>query len=289
MMSNKKTEHNIADQALRLLEIQCRFPVENLLAGEYHSVFKGRGVEFEEVREYAPGDDVRMMDWKVTARTGRPHIKRFIEERELMIYLAVDISASMDFGKGRSKREVAAEVCALIAGAAVKNNDRVGLILFTDQIEMMIPPGKGMAHLRRILDALLHHPAKGKKTDIKVAVEALAHLAQNRSVTLVISDFLTDDFLTEIETIAFRHDLTAVQIRSEHDYAPPIKELMRVEDSEEGGARWIDFSSVNDSTSDPFEGSYIDRLALTTDSDCVQELIGYFRMRKQRSAGEAGG
>jgi uncharacterized protein (DUF58 family) len=172
---------SVLDQHLNLLELKCRRPVEHLLAGEYRSVFRGRGVEFEDVRPYQPGDDVRTMDWKVTPRTGKPHIKRYIEEREQFIYLLGDVSASMRLDDGGMKHKTVVEISALITMSAIKNQDRVGLILFSDGVEQVVPPGKGRSHALRIMDERMNFKPKGKGTDI-------------------------------VETLAYRHDVNAIHI-----------------------------------------------------------------------------
>ena len=182
------------DQRLNLLELKCRRPVEHLLAGEYRSIFRGRGIEFEDVRPYQPGDDVRTMDWKVTARTGEPHIKRYIEEREQFFYLLVDVSASMRHGTHGRKAKTVSEVCALLTMAAIKNQDRVGLLLFSDEVEQIVPAGKGRSHAMRIMDELINFQPKNKGTDFVEALGRFGHIARKHSVVFVVSDFLTEDY-----------------------------------------------------------------------------------------------
>ena len=196
---------------IRLIQIHTSKAVNDVLAGEYHSVFKGRGMEFDEVREYAPGDDIRMIDWNVTARTGHPYVKRFVEERELTVLFVVDLSASGSFGtREQLKNEVAAELCALLAFSAIKNNDKVGLLVFTDQVELYIPPKKGVSHVLRVIRDLLNAQPHRSRTDITQALDFLGRVTHRRAVVFLVSDFQAAGYQKRLRIAARRHDLIAV-------------------------------------------------------------------------------
>ena len=233
---------NEAEHRLNLLELKCRKPVEHLLAGEYRSVFKGRGIEFEDVRPYQPGDDVRTMDWKVTARTGEPHIKRYIEEREQHFYLLVDLSASILHGQKSTKRETIVHICSLLTLAAIKNQDRVGLILFTDQIEHIIPPAKGRSHALRIMDALTNFTPQSKGTDFPTMLARFGHIARKHSVAFIVSDFLTDDYTDELQALSFQHDINAINLTEPEITTSNLTGLIRMEDAETNTQKVIDLT-----------------------------------------------
>lgn len=281
------------DRNLNFLELKCRYPVEHLLAGEYRSVFRGRGMEFEDVRPYQPGDDVRMMDWKVTARTGVAHIKRHIEEREQCLYLLVDLSGSMLHDAQGRTRQRAAKVCSLITMAAIRNQDRVGLMLFTDHIEWVIAPGKGRRHAMRIMDALLNFQPQGRGTDFMEMMGCFGHLAAKHSVVFVVSDFLTDGYVRELQALAFRHDVNAIHIAGPLAGPNDINGLVRMEDAETGVQRVIDLSA---NASDRRQGlrqqmleAGVDLLELADGVDCVEALAGFFHARQRRVIDETGG
>ncbi len=220
---------------VRRIEITTRGLVNEVFSGEYHSVFKGRGMSFAEVREYQYGDDIRGIDWNVTARTGSPHVKVFEEERELTLMLVVDVSASSEFGtRGRTKAELAAELCGVIAFSAIKNNDKVGLILFSDRIERFVPPRKGRRHALRVLRELLFHPAEGKGTDIGGALEYLARVAKRRAVVFLVSDFLAGGYEQALSVAARRHDLVAVRVGDRREQEIPPIGFVEFEDPETG-------------------------------------------------------
>jgi len=227
---------------VRQIEIRTRRLVNDSLAGQYHSVFKGRGMDFDEVREYVPGDEVRSIDWNVTARAGRPYIKKHTEERELTILLAVDVSASGNFGSGsRSKREVAAELASALAFSAIKNSDKVGLILFSDQIEQYIPPKKGRQHVLRVIREVLFLEPQRRGTDIVRALDFLNMVTTRRAVVFLISDFQTGDgnaslaaLRTALGLANRRHDLVAMHIRDPHEATLPNVGTLVVEDAETG-------------------------------------------------------
>ena len=220
---------------VRWIEITTRGLVNEVFSGEYSSVFKGRGMSFAEVREYQYGDDIRGIDWNVTARTGSPHVKIFEEERELTLMLVVDVSASSQFGtRGRMKSELAAELCGVLAFSAIKNNDKVGLILFSDRIEKFVPPRKGRRHALRVLRELLYHPAEGKGTDIAGALEYLARVTRRRAVVFLVSDFMAGEYGQALSVAARRHDLVAVRVGDRREEDIPPMGFVEFEDPETG-------------------------------------------------------
>jgi uncharacterized protein (DUF58 family) len=231
----------ILDQVHRI-EIQAGRLVDDLFAGEYHSVFKGHGVEFAEVREYQPGDDVRTIDWNVTARSGgKPFVKVFDEERELTVVLVVDASASGAFGSGkRLKGEVAVEISALIAFAAIRNNDRVGLLIFTDEVEVFIPPKKGRRHVLRVIRELLYHRPKGRRTSIAKALETLDRVVPRHAVVFVISDFIDDGYERALQRASRRHDVIAVSMEDPREGELPDVGFLTLHDAESGQQLVID-------------------------------------------------
>jgi len=228
---------------IRYIQIFTSRAVNDVLAGDYQSVFKGRGMEFDEVREYQAGDDVRTIDWNVTARTGHPFVKRYVEERELTVLLAVDISASGLFGSvAKRKSEVAAELCAMLAFSAIKNNDKVGLLLFSHRIEKFIPPRKGGSHVLRIIREVLGYQPEEKGTDIAQALEYLGKVAHKRGVVFLLSDFLSPDFKKPLGLLARRHDLIAISIIDRRELTVPALGLIELVDSETGASRVVDSS-----------------------------------------------
>ena len=284
------------ESQLNLLELKCRRPVEHLLAGEYRSVFRGRGVEFEDVRPYQPGDDVRSMDWKVTARTGEPHIKRYIEEREQFVYLLVDVSASMLHDADGKKRKTMAEVCALLTLAAVKNHDRIGLILFSDRIEQIVPPSKGRSHAMRIMDELMHFKPQGRGTNFTEMLGRFGHMARKHSIAFVVSDFMTDDYVQELQALAFRHDINAINLSDPHLFDAKASGLVRMQDSESDEQRIVDLGRGGSDESEhsahlkqKMLESGVNLLDLQVGGDCVQALAGFFHERQSRQANETGG
>jgi uncharacterized protein (DUF58 family) len=290
------------DQRLRQLQLQTRYPVEHLLAGEYRSVFKGRGMDFDEIRPYEPGDDVRSIDWNVTARTGKPHIKRYIEERELAVWFLVDTSASCRTGHGeRTKWDVLHEICALLALSAARNNDRVGLILFSDRIEHINPPRKGRTHAMHLLSDMLSATPQGRGTNLQPALDAFAHLARRRSLAFLVSDFLFETGRDQLGSISFRQDLIAVAVNDPQEIAPPVCGLTAIRDSETGETMLCDLNRAH-------QGDYVrafaerraalrkeldavgtDLIELDTTSNCAEALTLFFRNRLRRAADETGG
>ena len=230
---------------VRRIQIQTRNTVNDLFAGQYHSTFKGRGMEFEEVREYMPGDDIRTIDWNVTARYGRPYIKKFTEERELTVMLLIDVSASNLFGsQSQLKRDLAAEIAAVIAFSAIRNNDRIGLILFSEQVEKVLPAQKGTQHVLRIIRELLTFEPTGKNSKLSPALDYLNHICSRRVTTFLLSDFYFDDTPESIlKTTARRHDLISIQLGDRCETALPAAGLITWKDAETGAYSLIDTSS----------------------------------------------
>jgi uncharacterized protein (DUF58 family) len=281
---------------IRLIQIHSRRAVNDVLAGEYHSVFKGRGMEFDEVREYAPGDDVRSIDWNVTARLGRPFIKRYVEERELTVLLAVDLSGSGAFGsRDQLKNEVAAEICALLAFSAIRNNDKVGLLVFTDGVEKYIPPKKGVSHaLRLIRDVLGFEPAR-RGTNLALALDYAARLLSRRAIIFLVSDFLDQDFEKPLRLVARRHDLVAVAVADPHEANLPDAGLVEFEDAETGERVVFDTGSETlrrrfrtlaleraALRRELFRSAEVDEIEVTAGEDYVLDLVRFFRRRESR-------
>jgi len=281
---------------IRYIQIYTSKAVNDVLAGEYHSVFKGRGMEFDEVREYTPGDEIRTIDWNVTARTGHPYVKRYVEERELTILFVVDLSASGAFGsREKLKNEVAAELCALLAFSAIKNNDKVGLIVFTDTVELYIPPAKGVSHvLRLIRDLLNFRPSRGR-TDIGVALDFLGRITHRRAVVFLVSDFLASGYEKRLRIAARRHDLIAVPVTDPREQTLPAAGLVELEDAETGETVTVDTGSAavrrryevlarqrEANLRSMFRSMSIDQIPVTTGADYVRKLVTFFRARERR-------
>src|SRR5688572_26309218 len=228
---------------IRKIEIYTSKLVNDRLAGQYQSVFKGRGMAFSEVRQYLPGDDVRLIDWNVSARMNEPYVKLFVEEREMTVMLLIDMSASGLFGSGlQSKREVAAEVAALVAFSAIKNNDRVGLIIFTDKVELFVPPKKGKKHVLRVITEILTFEPGSARTDLRVALDYLGKIARRRSVAFLVSDFLVDGWYHPLRIAANKHDLVPVVIGDPMEEKLPKLGLVCFEDLETGTVHEFDAS-----------------------------------------------
>lgn len=281
---------------IRILQITTRKVVNDVLAGEYGSVFRGRGMEFDEVREYMPGDDIRTIDWNVTARTGHPYVKRFVEERELTVIFLVDLSASGAFGSvDKLKNEVAAELCALLAFSAVKNNDKVGLVVFTDQVEMFIPPKKGTQHVLRVIRELLNFKPRQAQTDIVGALEYLGRVTTKRAVVFLVSDFQAEGFEKPMRVLAKRHDLIAVTVVDPREVRLPNVGLIELEDAETGELVLVDTSSAAvrksyehlgreraDRFRELFASMGVDQIDIMTGKDYVPKLVHFFRVRERR-------
>ncbi len=281
---------------IRYLQIRTSKAVNDVLAGQYESVFKGRGMEFEEVREYQPGDEIRTIDWNVTARMGRPYVKRFVEERELTVIFLVDLSASGTFGSVRqTKNEVAAELCALLAFSAVKNNDKVGLIVFTNAVEMFIPPKKGVTHVLRVIRALLYFRPQQVRTNIAEGLDYLGHVTSNRCVVFLISDFQGEDFEKPMRVLGKRHDLVAMTVVDPREVRMPNVGLLELEDVESGEIITVDTGSPKirrqyeqlgreraSRLKELFASMGVDQIKISTGEDYVRDLVRFFLARERR-------
>jgi len=275
------------------IELRTKRLVNDVFSGEYHSVFKGRGIEFAEVREYGIGDDVRFIDWNVTARTGKPYIKMFEEERELTVMLVVDASGSGLFGsRGTLKEELAAEVSAVLAFSAIKNNDRVGLIIFTDDIELYIPPQKGKKHVLRVIREILYFKPKGRHTNVSLAIKHANTMLKRKAIIFLISDFMDSGFSSALRVTARTHDLIAVVIRDEREEVLSDSGIIAFEDAETGEICFVDTSSKilrrkywqymqqkNKELTDLLQRSGLDTIALRTGKPYENELIRFFKKR----------
>ena len=291
---------------MRQLEIRTRRMVNDSLAGDYHSVFKGRGMDFDEVREYSPGDEVRTIDWNVTARAGRPFVKKFTEERELTILLLVDISASGNFGSAAlSKRDLAAELASVLAFSAIRNSDKVGLLLYSDRVERYLPPKKGRRHVLRVVRDILYHTAEGRGTDTVKALDVINHVLHRRAIVFLISDFESPGDPEAARTALRRamrqtnrrHDLVAVHIEDPREKELLDLGILALEDAESGEIIELDTASatvrklfkeasaersrklVND-----FRSEGVDTLQLQTDSPYIPALQRFFKTRERRRA-----
>jgi uncharacterized protein (DUF58 family) len=283
---------------IRKLEITTRKVVSDLLAGQYHSVFKGRGMAFSEVRQYQPGDEIRIIDWNVTARMNEAFVKVFTEERELTVMLVVDVSASQEFGtRSRSKSEICAEVAAQIAFSAIANNDRVGLILFSDSVEKVIPPKKGRKHVLRVVSDILSHRPASRGTDLNVGLNYLSRLAKRKAVTFVISDFLASNFETSLRIVSRKHDLVPVMISDPLEDAFPKLGLVELEDPETGERALVDTSdrrvrsryeqamlSRRGELRKLFKKLELEHVELHAGEEYVVALARFFRARARRMA-----
>ncbi len=281
---------------VRQIEIRTRGLVNQLFSGEYHSVFKGRGMEFSEVREYQFGDDVRTIDWNVSARFNRPFVKVFEEERELTVMLLVDMSGSQDFGTGeRRKRDIAAELCAVLAFSAIKNNDKVGMIIFTDRIEKFIPPKKGRSHILRIIRDIIAFNPQGSGTSLKAALEYFNHVIKKRSIAFLVSDFMDEEYDRPMKIVARKHDLIAVQLDDPREKELPDVGLVKLRDAERGTERWVDTSlaAVRNAYRQGWERrralrerqfltSNVDNISIDVQKGYIQPLVEFFRMRERR-------
>ncbi len=281
---------------VRRVEISTRAIVRDLFSGEYHSVFKGRGMNFAEVREYVRGDDIRQIDWNVTARMGHPYVKVFQEERELTVILAVDLSASQQFGAtGQIKRELITEVCAVLAFSAIRNNDKVGLLLFSDRVEKFIPPEKGNSHILTIIRHLLYWQPEGKGTAISSSLQHLNRLLKKRGIVFLVSDFLDDDFEQAMRTLKKRHDLIALSVSDPLETELPGKGWLRVEDLESGRRRWVHSGSRrfrrsfreqrlqwHSELERSFKRARVDFIRLSTGTSYIKPIIHFFKKRAGR-------
>ena len=283
---------------IRRIEITTRKLVSDSFAGEYQSVFKGRGMEFDEVRQYHPGDDVRTIDWNVTARTGEPYVKSFIEERELTAMLVVDVSGSGDFGsRNRFKRELAVELAAVMSFAATTNNDKVGLLLFTDRVESLVPPRKGRSHvLRMVRDLLVFQPSEAG-TDIRLALDCVHQMLKRRSIVFLVSDFLADpeSYRQALMITNRRHDVVAFDLNDPLEHQMPDVGILALDDAETGERRWVDTGSndwqrefadriarLEEGKRDVFSTAGVDRISVSTERDYVAGVGAFFKDRLRR-------
>lgn len=283
---------------IRRLELRTRRLVASSFAGQYQSVFKGRGMNFEEVRPYSPGDEIRAIDWNVTARTGEPYIKKFTEEREMTVIILLDVSASGNFGSvEQSKRELAAEVAAILAFSAIHNNDKVGLILFSDRVELFIPPKKGRLHILRLIREMIYFSPKGRGTDLAGALEYMNKVVTRRAVVFLISDFLTGDFTRPLTVSAKRHDMVALPIVDPAEEALPDVGVILLEDPETGEQIEVNTSSRplsrdyaelatlrSKELGTLFGARGVDVVPLRTDGDYLPVLRNFFDRRGRRMA-----
>jgi uncharacterized protein (DUF58 family) len=283
---------------IRGLEIKTKGLVETAFAGDYHSVFKGRGMNFEDVREYQPGDEIRAIDWNVTARLGSAFVKQFTEERELTVVLVVDVSASGNFGSvSQSKRELAAEVACLLAFSAIRNNDKVGLILFTDRVELFIPPKKGRSHTLRLIREILFFDPEGRGTEPALALDYLNKVVTRRAVVFFVSDFQTEDFSRSLAVSGRRHDFVAIHIQDERERTLPNIGIITLEDAESG--EQIEINTADRGTRTRFADlaeaertelartlrrNNIDAISLRTGDDYLPALRSFFKQRERRLA-----
>ena len=279
---------------VRQIEIKTRGLSNNIFAGQYHSAFKGKGMSFSEVREYQYGDDVRDIDWNVTARQNKPYIKVFEEERELTVMLLIDVSNSLDFGTVKQmKKDMVTEIAATLAFSAIQNNDKIGVIFFSDRIEKFIPPKKGRKHILYIIRELLDFEPESKRTNIKMAVEYLTNVIKKRCTTFMLSDFIDDNDYRNALTIANRkHDIVAIQVYDRRLSELPDVGLMKVRDAETGYEQWIDTSSAilrnahhawwkqrQDALNETFTKCNVDSVSVRTDQDYVKSLLNLFAKR----------
>jgi len=281
---------------VRRIQITTSRMVTDVFAGQYQSVFKGSGMEFDEVREYQPGDEIRSIDWNVTARTGRPYIKKFVEERELTVMLLLDMSLSCSFGTVKQlKSKLAAELCSLLAFSAIQNNDRVGLIIFTDRIEKFIPPRKGLTHVLRVIREALYFKPEGSGTNIKAALEYLGKVTTRKTVTFIISDFYDPAFKKDLSITNKRHDTIAITITDPLEIELPNIGIIKLDDPETGESYLIDTSSASlrkdyhrkslqrfQERKKLFQSISVDSIDIRTDVPYSKKLITFFKMRERR-------
>ena len=284
---------------VRQIEIRTKNIVNDFFGGDYHSNFKGRGMTFSEVREYVPGDDVRSIDWNVTARTGKPHLKIFEEERELSVLILIDVSSSGVFGSKKNlKIDLGVEIAAMLSFSAIKNNDKVGLALFSDKIEKYIPPKKGKKHVLRLITDIVNHDFENsnKRTSIKTAIDFANKISKRKSVIFLISDFIDDNFWNELKFLNFKNDVIGLQIYDSYERNFPNLGIINIHDSETGENTWID--TTNKKIRDKFQKNSIEKLnsfskkcknigfdliQISTDDDYIKFLMQFFRSRANRS------
>jgi len=283
-------------QKIRAIQIKTSHMVTELMAGEYVSAFKGRGMEFNAVREYTPGDDVRLIDWNVTARMNQPFIKEYIEERELNVMLMVDVSSSGEFGStGKFKNEISAEVASILAFAAIRNNDKIGLIVFSNKIEHYIPPKKGKAHVWNIIRTILNYQPEGRLTDLNIPLEYLLKIQKRKCIAFLISDFQATNYETNVKLARQKHDLVAISISDPRERDLPKIGLINLRDSESGETLLIDtdnremtklLTSYEREKRGEFKKLFrsigVDTVEIDTDGSLVEPIIRYFKIREKR-------
>ena len=283
-------------QKIRAIQIKTSHMVTELMAGEYVSAFKGRGMEFNAVREYTPGDDVRLIDWNVTARMDQPFIKEYIEERELNVMLMVDVSSSGEFGStGKFKNEISAEVASILAFAAIRNNDKIGLIVFSNKIEHYIPPKKGKAHVWNIIRTILNYQPEGRLTDLNIPLEYLLKIQKRKCIAFLISDYQATNYETNVKLASQKHDLIAISISDPRERDLPKIGLINLRDSESGETLLIDtdnremtklLTSYEREKRGKFKKLFrsigVDTIEIDTDGSLVEPIIRYFKIREKR-------
>lgn len=283
-------------QKIRRIEITTKHLVQDVFSGEYHSIFKGQGIEFQEVREYQPGDDIRSIDWNVTARYGFPYVKKYREERELLVMILVDVSSSQRFGTAdRFKVEIAAEISSVLAYSAIQNNDKAGLLIFTDQIEKVIPPRKGRYHVLRLIREVLYHQPRGRGTDLGLALEYAGRMLNRRSVMFLISDFLASGYEKQLKTLSRKHDIIAIRIIDPRETQFPRIGFLELEDAETGRQFLFDssnpvlqrqFGLINYKQREDWDRFLkqinLDKIEIGTDRSYVDPLVQFFRQRAKR-------
>lgn len=281
---------------VRKIEIKTKGLSNHIFSGEYHTAFKGKGMAFSEVREYQPGDDVRSIDWNVTARYNSPFVKVFEEEREMTVILLIDVSGSSDFGtQTQLKREVATEIAAVLSFSAINNNDKIGVLFFSDKIEKFIPPKKGKSHILRIIRELITFKSESKKTNIEVALKYFNNVIKKRAVCFILSDFMDTNFDKSLKIARNKHDIIALRIHDEREETLPNVGLIKVEDAESGQTRWMDSSNKQVRTNynnnyrefekdlkQTLQSSGVDHIDIKTGKDYIKPLMSFFKNRGKR-------
>ena len=281
---------------VRKIEIKTKGLSNHIFSGEYHTAFKGKGMAFSEVREYQPGDDVRSIDWNVTARYNSPFVKVFEEEREMTVILLIDVSGSSDFGtQTQLKREVATEIAAVLSFSAINNNDKIGVLFFSDKIEKFIPPKKGKSHILRIIRELITFESESKKTNIEVALKYFNNVIKKRAVCFILSDFMDTNFDKSLKIARNKHDIIALRIHDEREEKLPNVGLIKVEDAESGQTRWMDSSNKQVRTNynnnyrefekelkQTLQSSGVDHIDIKTGKDYIKPLMSFFKNRGKR-------
>ena len=281
---------------VRKIEIKTKGLSNHIFSGEYHTAFKGKGMAFSEVREYQPGDDIRSIDWNVTARYNSPFVKVFEEEREMTVILLIDVSGSSDFGtQTQLKREVATEIAAVLSFSAINNNDKIGVLFFSDKIEKFIPPKKGKSHILRIIRELITFESESKKTNIEVALKYFNNVIKKRAVCFILSDFMDGEFDKSLKIARNKHDIIALRIHDQREETLPNVGLIKVEDAESGQTRWMDSSNKQVRTNynnnyrefekelkQTLQSSGVDHIDIKTGKDYIKPLMSFFKNRGKR-------